>query len=87
MKDFFDLDFLLAGEGNDRRSIDAAIRATFKSRGSILPEDVPTGLTPAFAEEKQNMWNAFLRKNGLQADEFPKVIGRIRNALEWIWEK
>lgn len=85
MKDFFDLDFLLAGSENDRSSIDAAIRATFKRRGSTLPTEVPTGLTPEFAEEKQGMWSAFLRKNGLQADGFPEVIGRTRSAMEWIW--
>lgn len=87
MKDFFDLDFLLTGGGNDRSSLDAAIRATFERRGTILPAEAPTGLTPAFAEEKQRMWNAFLRKNGLQADEFPEVVGRIRSAMDWIWKE
>ena len=87
MKDFFDLDFLMAGGGNDRSSVEAAIRATFKRRRSMLPVEIPTGLTPTFAEEKRSMWNAFLRKNGLEADEFPEVIGRIRCAMEWIWKE
>jgi hypothetical protein len=87
MKDFFDLDFLLAGGAHDHNLLDAAIRATFNRRGSILPTEVPTGLTPAFAVDKQGMWNAFLRKNGLQADEFPEVAGRIRSAMEWIWKE
>jgi len=32
------------------------------------------------------MWNAFLRKNGLEAVEFPEVVEAIRGKLEWIWE-
>lgn len=86
MKDFFDLDYLLADRGVDRDSLDAAIRATFERRGSILPNEVPTGLTTKFAEEKQVLWNAFIRKNGLQPAEFPDVARRIRDAMEWIWQ-
>lgn len=85
MKDFFDLDFLLADGADDRGILEAAIRATFKRRGSVLPTEIPTGLTSAFAQEKQDMWSAFLRKNGLQADDFAEVVGRIRNFLEWVW--
>lgn len=86
MKDFFDLDFLLADGGGDPHAIGDAIRATFRRRGGILPTEPPSGLTEEFAYEKQDMWNAFLRKNGLEADGFAKVIGRIRTALEWIWK-
>jgi hypothetical protein len=76
----------LADAGHDPQAIGAAIRATFKRRGSILPTEPPTGLTDDFAHERQDMWNAFLRKNGLNADEFMQVIGRIRTALQWIWK-
>ena len=86
MKDFFDLDFLLAGGTQERSSLDAAVRATFERRNSVLPTGIPTGLTVAFAEEKQGMWQAFLQKNGLEADSLVEVIGRIRNAMEWIWK-
>ena len=86
MKDFFDLDYLLADGQMHRDSLDAAIRATFERRGSILPNEIPTGLDTEFAEEKQVMWNAFIRKNGLQPAEFPEVVRRIRNAMEWIWQ-
>lgn len=86
MKDFFDLDFLLADGGHDQQAIGDAIRATFKRRGGILPTEPPTGLTDDFAHERQDMWNAFLRKNGLKADEFMQVIGRIRTAVQWIWK-
>lgn len=87
MKDFFDLDFLLADGGGDPHAIGDAIRATFRRRGGILPTEPPSGLTEEFAYERQDMWNAFLGKNGLKADGFAQVIGRIRTALEWIWKR
>jgi hypothetical protein len=86
MKDFFDLDFLLTGSAQDPGSLDAAIRATFTRRGSTLPTEIPTGLTSAFVEDRRDMWQAFLRKNVLQADGFDEVVARIRLGLEWIWK-
>lgn len=86
MKDFFDLELLLKSDPPERELLSNAILATFKRRGSELPTGVPTGLTVAFAREKQVMWNAFLRKNSLVGDDLSKVVGQIRNALEWIWK-
>jgi predicted nucleotidyltransferase component of viral defense system len=88
MKDFFDLDFLLKDGTLDSDILRQAILATFKRRDAELPADVPTGLTDAFARSKQVMWNAFLRKNGLesQTDELSAVIARIREALQWVWQ-
>ncbi len=88
MKDFFDLDFLLRDGELDRDILRQAIYATFRRRDAELPTDVPTGLTDAFARNKQVMWNAFLRKNGLesQTKELSVVIARIRLALLWIWQ-
>ena len=86
MKDFFDLDFLLSGYAQEVGSLDAAVRATFARRGSTLPTETPTGLTDAFVEDRRDMWQAFLRKNGLQADGFDEVVARIRSGLEWVWK-
>lgn len=86
MKDFFDLDFLLAEGELDQQAVGLAISATFKRRGSDLPSDPPTGLTDQFAHDRQDMWRAFLRKNGLVSDEFPVVVGRIRKGLVWLWK-
>jgi predicted nucleotidyltransferase component of viral defense system len=85
MKDFFDLDFLFADPSVDRQMIRAAIHATFQRRHSSLPPTVPTGLTLTFAQDREVMWNAFLRKNGLQADDFSTVVARLREALSWVW--
>lgn len=89
MKDFFDLDFLLRDGNLDREILRQAIHATFKRRDTELLADVPISLTDAFAENKQVMWNAFLRKNGLesQTDVLSVVIARIRQELQWIWQR
>lgn len=86
MKDFFDLDFLLSGSAREHPSLKAAIRATFARRGSVLPTENPTGLSKDFVEDRRDMWQAFLRKNGLQADGFDEVVARIRSGLEWMWK-
>jgi hypothetical protein len=85
MKDFFDLDLILKTNSPDVELLSTAIRATFQRRGSRLPDDVPTGLTDDFARDKQTMWNAFLRKNGLADEDLADVIARIREKLEWLW--
>lgn len=86
MKDFFDLDLLLGSDAPDRELLSNAIRATFDRRNADLPTDVPTGLSDGFALEKQMIWNAFLRKNGLPPVDLTEVILRIRTGLEWIWK-
>lgn len=85
MKDFFDLDFLLGAPEHNREATSAAILATFERRGSLLPRAAPTGLTHEFVREREMMWNAFLSKNGLEAQDFGAVVHRIRESLEWIW--
>jgi hypothetical protein len=87
MKDFFDLDFLLKGGELDRDVLREAIHATFAQRDAELPADVPTGLTDGFARDKQVMWNAFLRKNGLDPVDLDGVIETIRESLEWVWKR
>ena len=87
MKDFFDLEFLLRDGELDRDILREAVHATFAQRDAELPIDTPAGLSDRFAREKQVMWNAFLRKNGLVSDELVKVISTIRKNLEWVWRK
>jgi hypothetical protein len=86
MKDFFDLELLLRTDSPERELLRNAICATFERRGSEMPDSTPAGLSDRFAFEKRVMWNAFLRKNGLEAVEFPEVVEAIRGKLEWIWE-
>jgi len=87
MKDFFDLDVLLQTVELDRELLSGAIHATFQRREASMPDEEPTGLTLSFAHDKQVMWQAILRKNGLsgERDDFAEVVSRIRSGLSWIW--
>jgi hypothetical protein len=86
MKDFFDLHLLLTTDPFlGVEVLSTAIRATFQRRSSVLPSHVPTGLTAEFARDKQVMWQAFLRKNGLESDDLTTVVASIRKNLEWLW--
>lgn len=79
MKDFYDLYILTLRADLDQRLLRRAIHATFSRRGTALPTGIPTGLTGAFADDRQTMWQAFLNKNGLQ-DHVPSL----REAIESI---
>ncbi len=89
MKDFFDLAILLNAGDLDTVWLSDAIQATFRRRGSQLPDQVPTGLSESFARDKQVMWKAFLRKNGLDQEtaDLSEVIADIRTKLESVWMK
>jgi predicted nucleotidyltransferase component of viral defense system len=76
MKDYFDL-LMLAREGAmNLESLADAIRATFKRRGTPLPEDLPLGLRPEFSsnEAKRRQWDGFVRRNQLQAPDLGVVV-------------
>lgn len=83
LKDYFDL-WLLLGEGTlDASQLARAIAATFARRGTALPAGWPVGLTDQFAGDaaKQRQWQAFLRKNRLDAPDLANVIKELRTAL------
>lgn len=76
MKDYFDM-LMLAREGAmNPEFLAEAIRATFRRRGTPLPEALPLGLTDAFAlnEAKRRQWDAFVRRNRLQAPALGVVV-------------
>ena len=87
MKDFFDLDFLLAQALPDREELEEAIAATFRRRGTDLPDTEPAGLSDAFVEDKQVMWEAFLSKSGLEPRDFGQIVKLIREGTAWIWTR
>lgn len=81
MKDYFDL-LMLAREGAmNPESLAEAIRATFRRRGTPLPEDLPLGLSDAFAGDaaKRRQWEAFVRRNQLQAPALDVVVAELGN--------
>jgi len=84
MKDYFDL-LALAHEGAaDPSVLSKAIAATFKRRGTALPQVLPLILTDEFANDpaKQKQWQGFLKRNRLQSGTLNKVVAEIRAFLE-----
>ena len=83
MKDFYDL-WMLAGTLEfDGRLLAASIAATFTTRGTSLPVEVPPALTAVFAEQPATaaMWRGFrtrLVRSGIEAPaELDQVLNRV----------
>lgn len=83
MKDFFDLRILSRHGDFDGETIRRAIRATFDRRKTTLPADIPFGLTDDFARDthKRMQWQAFLRKNRLEALELEVLVAALLDFL------
>ena len=67
MKDYFDISELAKRESFRRDDLATALVRTFERRNTVLPEDLPMGLSKEFFEdpEKKIQWRAFLKKNKL----------------------
>lgn len=81
MKDYFDLWVLLDDSTLDPAEIRRAIEATFERRKMPMPTMVPVGLADVFAADpiKQTQWNAFLKKNRLEAIALADVVNKLRS--------
>lgn len=76
MKDYFDLYTLARYMDFDGVMLNRAIKATFERRQTVVIASVPIGLSDAYAQDSQKLaqWNAFLRKNKLEAVSLGEVI-------------
>jgi len=83
LKDFYDMWVLLGEDTMDEALLAQAVAATFRRRGTPIGADWPVGLTEEFStdESKQRQWNAFTRKNGLDAPSLPEVVALLRGRL------
>lgn len=83
MKDYFDVHALLLEAMFDPAQLAQALAATFARRQTTLPSAVPQGLSDEFASDpaKQAQWNAFLRRNRLEARALHSVVEKIRSSL------
>jgi hypothetical protein len=83
MKDYFDLNVLLAEDDIDDSQLEAAVRATFERRKFDIPKAPPIGLSDEFAGDpaKQRQWAAFLRKSRLDAPDLRETMRLVRDAL------
>lgn len=79
MKDYFDLLTLARHTVFDGETLRIAVAATFERRGTALTVPAPLGLTSAFAQDgqKQVQWQAFLKKNRLEALALQEVIAEL----------
>ncbi len=70
IKDFYDLWVLARHFAFDGPTLCRALQATFERRSTRLPATPPVAFTSIFAQdrEKQRLWQAFLRKNQLEAE-------------------
>lgn len=84
LKDYLDLWILLDREALEPGILASAIAATFKRRSTLLPTELPIGLSDEFAGDasRQALWAAFLRKNGLKAMPLGDVVGALRQRLQ-----
>lgn len=83
MKDYFDLWVLASHTNFDGETLCKAIEATFICRKSNLPAVPPLGLTMVFAEDRQKniQWQAFLRKNVLEAPPLKDIVDFLADFL------
>ena len=67
MKDFFDLLWMAEHLEFEGDNLIVAVRATFKRRRTLIPEERPVALSSEFAADtsKQIQWKAFVRKSYL----------------------
>jgi hypothetical protein len=82
IKDFFDLHHLAGRFEFDRATLAEAVRKTFASRGTPIPNEAPIGLTRAYWENPSRpaQVRAFARRAGLPVpespgDEFAHLLG------------
>ena len=82
MKDYFDIHYLAKTQPFSGATLAQAIQKTFARRKTALPEGMPTGLLPEFAEDavKQTQWNAFIQK--LRTDEITVSLDEVINLIK-----
>lgn len=83
MKDYFDLWILAQHTDFDGDTLRQAVQATFDRRKTALTGRIPFGLTDEFAQDvqKQAQWQAFLRKNRLEALALHEIIAALSSFM------
>ena len=81
MKDYYDLWWICDFMTFDGSTLMGAIRATFQRRRTLMPVDLPIGLSEEFAAHatKALQWSSFVRKSALEnAPVLPQVLDLLR---------
>lgn len=84
LKDYCDLRALVREGQLDTEQLTQAIEATFRRRGTHMPEELPVGLSDEFSADfaKRAQWRAFLGRNRLTDIDLGQVVMEIREFLE-----
>jgi len=85
MKDFYDIWILSKNRSFTKETLLGAIISTFQRRGTLLPKDVPPGLTEAFYADPAHVqqWRAFANRIGATElrDALPEVTRGVAGFL------
>lgn len=83
MKDFYDVDFLLAKFELEEGLLREAVRRTFTRRGTKLPDGEPDVFQPDFRKQREVLWRQFLERSRIGTSElgFEQVLQRLRGRL------
>ena len=83
MKDYYDVWMLTSAFDIEHERLRRAIVATFARRSTVIPAEVPDGLSDAFATEpgKQRQWDAFARNLSGTIPGFGLVVSELRQRL------
>jgi hypothetical protein len=80
LKDFYDLWVISRTFELRQAALVEAVQRTFERRGTVLPSDIPVGLTDEFAEAWAIQWRAFLGRERMAAapDAFAVTVADLR---------
>lgn len=83
MKDYYDVWMLTGAFEIDPERLRRAVAATFARRTTVIPAEVPDGLSEAFATDpgKQRQWDAFARNLSGTPPEFRRMVSELRHRI------
>jgi predicted nucleotidyltransferase component of viral defense system len=83
MKDYYDVWMLTSAFELEPARLRRAVLATFARRNTVVPAEVPDGLSDAFAADpgKMRQWEAFVQNLAAPVPEFHRVVGELRQEL------
>ena len=96
LKDFYDLWQIADTFELDRSTLADAVRRTFARRETLLPREIPVGLSQAYAQTWDRQWRAFLGRERMAAapEALAAVVEELRRFLlpltelvdgDWRW--
>jgi hypothetical protein len=85
MKDYYDLHYISHLFEFDGKQLADAIRATFKSRESRIPAELPVGISNSFGESNQALWAAFLKRGQIAASAPQELSEVLKDLRRFLW--